>query len=109
MRPILLITTLARYQTAFWIPVAQALHRLGYLPAFLAFDDPSNRLLRRAGLRSFNAFDLGAEADVQSTAALEAELAERLGWTLPLATSHEALTYGLSDGEELARKLARHR
>jgi hypothetical protein len=109
MQPTILITTLARYQTAFWIPVAEALRGLGHSPAFLVFDDPSARLLRRAGLKFFNAFDLGGGAGVHSTAALEDELAARLGWTLPLATSHEALTYAVTDGEELSRKLARHR
>jgi len=62
VQPTLLITTLARYQTSFWIPVAHALRALGHGAAFLAFDDPSDAMLRRAGLKSFNAFDLGAAA-----------------------------------------------
>jgi hypothetical protein len=107
VRPSVLITTLARYQTLFWIPVARALQELGYAPAFLAFDDPSERLLKRAKLRSFNAFDLGARAG--GIEDLERELVAGLGWTLPLATSHERITYGLRDGGELGGKLARHR
>jgi hypothetical protein len=108
VQPTLLITTLARYQTSFWIPVAHALRALGHGAAFLAFDDPSDAMLRRAGLKSFNAFDLGAAAG-GSTAEAERELAQVLGWTLPLATSHERVTYGVRDGGELARKLVRHR
>jgi hypothetical protein len=104
-----LITTLARYQTVFWIPVAQALQRLGHAPAFLSFDDPSDALIRGAGLRSFNAFTLGARGATVPAAALERELDERLGWTLPLAVSHERITFGLTDGAALAEKLARHR
>ena len=108
MQRSLLITTLARYQTAFWIPVAQALRALGHEAAFLTFDDPSHAMLEGAGLKSFNAFDLGKDAS-PATEELERELAERLGWTLSLATSHERVTYGLRDSSELARKLARHR
>jgi hypothetical protein len=108
VRPALLITTLARYQTAFWIPVARALRARGYEPAFLAFDDPSDAMLRHAGLKCFNAFDLGERASGTAEEA-EREIAERLGWTLALATSHERVTYGLRDGGALARKLVRHR
>jgi capsular polysaccharide biosynthesis protein len=104
-----LITTLARYQTVFWIPVAQALQRLGHTPAFLTFDDPSDALIRGARLTSFNAFTLGARAAPASGAALERELEERLSWTLPLAVSHERITFGLHDTAALAEKLARHR
>jgi len=104
-----LITTLARYQTVFWIPVAQALQRLGHAPAFLTFDDPSDALIRGTGLTSFNAFTLGARAAPASGTALERELEERLGWTLPLAVSHERITFGLHDTAALAEKLARHR
>ena len=105
---ILLITTLARYQTAFWIRVARALREKGQESAFLAFDDPSDAMLRSAGLRSFNAFNLGAQAS-GTTAAIERELAATLGWTLPLTISHERITYGVRDSEALGRKLARHR
>ena len=109
MQAVVLITTLARYQTVFWIPVAHALRRLGYEPAFLTFDDPSDGLIRRAGLKSFNAFTLGAQASPVPAPELERELQERLGWTLPLTTSHERITFGLADTAALAQKLARHR
>lgn len=104
-----LITTLARYQTRFWIPVARRLGELGHSVAFLSFDDPSDQMVRAAGLRSFNAFDLGAQGDIRSTDSLERELIERLGWSLPLAVSHERVTFGLRDTAMLARKLALHR
>ena len=109
MQSAVLISTLARYQTVFWIPVAQALRRLGHEPAFLTFDDPSDGLIRRAGLTSFNAFTLGSKGTPAGAPALERELEERLGWTLPLAVSHERITFGLHDTPALGEKLARHR
>lgn len=109
MQQTVLITTLARYQTVFWIPVAQALRHQGHAPAFLTFDDPSDALIRDAGLKSFNAFTLGARAATPVLASLEGELEDRLGWTLPLAVSHERITFGLRDTPALGEKLARHR
>ncbi|HZQ74401.1 MAG TPA: hypothetical protein VFB08_15890 [Burkholderiales bacterium] len=103
-----LLTTLARYQTVFWIPVGERLRALGLEPAFLTFDDPSDALIRAAGLKSFNAFDLGA-AGSANPAAVERELADVLGWTLPLAVSHERITFGLRDTRMLAGKLSMHR
>jgi hypothetical protein len=103
------ITTLARYQTVFWIPVARRLAALGYTPGFLAFDDPSHDLITAAGLRSFNAFDLGQHAELCSAEELERELVETLGWSLPLALSHERVTFGLRDTRALISRLARHR
>ena len=108
MPRIVLITTLARYQTAFWILVARVLREKGQECAFLAFDDPSHSMLRSAGLRSFNAFNIGAQASSAATT-VERELATVLGWTLPLAASHERVTYGVRDSEALARKLVQHR
>lgn len=109
MQTAVLITTLARYQTRFWIMVAERLRRLGCAPAFLAFDDPSELLIRESGIKCFNAFELARHAGLASPANLERELVEHLQCTLPLALSHERVTFGLRDSAALTQKLARHR
>ena len=50
----IVITTLAEYQTRFWIKVADALVRAGNDVALLSFDDRSSELISRAGLESYN-------------------------------------------------------
>ena len=41
----ILITTLAAYQTRFWIPVAQRLRRAGHDVHLIAFDDRTGKVL----------------------------------------------------------------
>jgi hypothetical protein len=61
-RPALLITTLAEYQTAFWLRVGLALRDRGVHALFLTYDDRSHERLRAAGLPSLNAFDAARAA-----------------------------------------------
>ena len=68
--PTILITTLAEYQTRFWLPVGQALARLGREAAFLSFDDRSTEMLRAANLRTTSFTE-----ERRATAADEAEAA----------------------------------
>ncbi|MGH6946743.1 MAG: hypothetical protein ACREDZ_05400, partial [Kiloniellales bacterium] len=49
-RATIAITTLARYQTAFWLEVARRLESLGIEVLLIAFDDESADLIRAAGL-----------------------------------------------------------
>lgn len=49
-----IITTLAEYQTRFWIKVGIRLQQLGHQTAFISFDDRSSELLRGAGLKVFS-------------------------------------------------------
>ena len=50
----ILITTLAEYQTRFWLKVAIELQNSGKEVVLLSFDDRSSELLDKVGLRSFN-------------------------------------------------------
>ena len=50
----IVITTLAEYQTRFWLKVALELQEAGLEVALLSFDDRSSDLLDQSGLRSFN-------------------------------------------------------
>ena len=49
----ILITTLAEYQTRFWLKVAIELQNSGKEVVLLSFDDRSSELLDKVGLRSF--------------------------------------------------------
>lgn len=50
-----LITTLAEYQTHFWLTVGLKLRELDRQVAFLSFDDRSTELLEAAGFKVFSA------------------------------------------------------
>ena len=107
MKPSILITTLARYQTDFWIPVAQELERCGHHSSLLCFDDPSHLLAQRAGLDSYNAFALANSLEPPDVQSLEAATRHLIGCSLSLAISHERLAYGLRDGRLISEKLGR--
>lgn len=107
MKPAILITTLARYQTDFWIPVARELERLGYRTSLLCFDDPSHLLAHRAGLASYNAFALARAAEPPNLQALEAAARRFMGCNMSLAISHERLAYDLRDRQLISGKLGR--
>ncbi len=104
-RPALLITTLAEYQTAFWLRVGLALRDRGVHALFLTYDDRSHERLRAAGLPSLNAFDAARAAGAAAGAPAFDEWVHRLGVADPnLWMSHERVAFGLRDGVELRRK-----
>src|SRR5689334_16271274 len=55
----ILITTLAEYQTRFWIPVAQRLRAAGNEVELLAFDDRSAEMSEAAGVPVTNMYREG--------------------------------------------------
>lgn len=107
MKPAILITSLARYQTEFWIPVARGLERSGYRTSLLCFDDPSHLLAQRAGIHSQNAFTLAESIAPVDAGALEAATQRFIGCNLARAISHERFAYGLRDGGLIVEKLGR--
>ena len=58
---IILITTLAEYQTRFWIPVAQRLRDAGREVRLLAFDDRSAEMAAAQGISVVNMYRAGLE------------------------------------------------
>lgn len=99
-----LITTLAEYQTAFWLPVGLQLSSLGESVAFLSFDDRSTDMLKEAGLTVFSATgidDLPADDELGSVFA-------RFGIDNPnFWLTHERFAFGRNDTVGMRRKLAR--
>jgi Capsule polysaccharide biosynthesis protein len=104
--PTLLITTLAEYQTRFWLLVAQWLQARGYDVRVLAFDDRSAEMLEAAGVPCANmhASGLGAEAELADPAKFRERL-KSYGIEEPnLLLSHERVTFAIRDTGLLARR-----
>jgi hypothetical protein len=98
-RPTIVVSSLARYQTEFWIAVARELARRGFGVAVLSFDDPSTLMLREAGIRVFGPPHIRYEADPPST-----DL-ESLNYWL----SHERFVFGERDRRRLLSRLGAYR
>jgi hypothetical protein len=102
-RPAIIVTTLAEYQTRFWVPVARQMKRLGADPFFVSFDDRSSEMIARAG---FPLVAANALKPVQSEA--QAEIFARVKINrLSFWLSHERLAFGRRDTAAMREKLAR--
>lgn len=101
--PVPVITTLAEYQTRFWIDVARQLARKDLLSFFISFDDRSAQMIADAGFVVRNYADIGAVA-VEEQNSLFAQAG-----VPPLAqlAAHERFAFGRSDDDAMADKLAR--
>lgn len=98
------ITTLAEYQTRFWLRVGLALRAAGRGCSFVSFDDRSTEMLRAAGFPVSSANEAQSPADNAARRALFAQAGiENLGFW----TAHERFAFGRADDAEMERKLAR--
>lgn len=101
----LIITTLAEYQTAFWLPVGLRLRELGHQPVFVSFDDRSTEMLASGGLEVHSATDTSI-APAGNSAEADA-LFSRFGiHNLNHWLAHERFAFGLTDSVAMRRKLA---
>lgn len=101
----LLITTLAEYQTRFWLPVGLQLRAWGHEAAFLSFDDRSSEMLQAAGLRVYSGND--APQLPASGSAEEAQLFDRFGIDhLNHWLAHERYAFNTFDTAAMRRRLA---
>ncbi|QIO32744.1 capsule biosynthesis protein [Bradyrhizobium sp. 1(2017)] len=105
-RKTILITTLAEYQTRFWIPVAQRLRAAGDEVELLAFDDRSAEMSEAAGVQVTNMYREGQRtgAAADDVRAFEARIA---GYGLDGSNflfSHERFTFGINDTALLRRR-----
>ena len=107
----ILITTLAAYQTRFWIPVAQRLREQGHEVELLAFDDRSAEMSAADGVPVTNMYREGLKAGPapDDRKAFEARVAAYglNGTNFPF--SHERFTFGIRDSAALRRRFAIHR
>lgn len=99
-----LITTLAEYQTEFWVRVGLELQQRGHGVAFISYDDRSTEMLRKDGFKVFSLSEEPSPRDISDTAMDDA--ARQYGLSnLNFWFSHERFAFGLSDSTVLRRKL----
>lgn len=105
MRRVVVYTTLAAYQTAFWVEVALALERNGIATAAISFDDPSTDLIRKRGLRVFSATESERRPDTSDAAFYR--LVESFGIrNVNRWFTHERVAFGVTSTAELRRKFS---
>ena len=102
---VFLISSLAEYQTSFWIPVGKKLIAKGYDVAFLSFDTRSNEMFERAGLAYT---DCTADARDRALAGRDPmAVCTEFGINNPNHwLTHERFAFGISDSDTLMKKLA---
>ncbi|WP_454626226.1 capsular polysaccharide export protein, LipB/KpsS family [Bradyrhizobium cenepequi] len=102
----ILITTLAEYQTRFWIPVAQRLRRAGRDVQLLAFDDRSAEMAEAQSIPVLNAYRTGTQVgpSPHDPAAFDARVASYGLEGTNFLFSHERVTFGIRDTAALRRR-----
>lgn len=101
----LIISTLAEYQTRFWIEVGRELARQGREAMFLSFDSRSNEMLRGAGLAFVDATASAQAAVLRDRNPLA--ICRQFGVNNPsIWLTHEKFAFGVADSDRLLRKLA---
>ncbi len=103
---VILITTLAEYQTRFWIPVAERLRGAGRDVQLLAFDDRSAEMAQARGIPVLNMYRTGLQggAPADDEKAYDTRVA---GYGLDgtnFLFSHERVTFGIRDTAALRRR-----
>ena len=103
---VILITTLAEYQTRFWIPVAQRLRGAGREVRLLAFDDRSAEMATAQGVPVVNMYRAGLEggAPIDDEQAFNARVASYGLDGSNFLFSHERVTFGIRDTAALRRR-----
>jgi hypothetical protein len=103
---IILITTLAEYQTRFWIPVAQRLRSAGREVQLLAFDDRSAEMAEAQGVPVINMYRTGLQggAPIEDGKAFSARVSSYGLNGTNFLFSHERVTFGIRDTAALRRR-----
>ena len=106
-KKIILITTLAVYQTKFWIKVAKKIIEKNYNAVFLSFDDRSTELLANEDLDYYDIPSLAKKYlknndDVNFSSVFEKYNVENTNYW----ESHERITFSITDTKKLNKKFA---
>ncbi len=103
----IILTTLAEYQTIFWIDVCQSLKKSGYDVVILSFDDRSCELMDDVGIKNKNipkiakSFIRKLSADELISVFLQFDIDNINFWE-----SHERLLFKIYDKRKLDQKFA---
>lgn len=100
------ITTLAEYQTRFWIPIAQRLRSIGHDVTLLAFDDRSAEMAEAQEIAVVNMYRTGLDdgSQLDDVAAFQRRLADYQLSGSNLLFSHERVTFGIRNSGALRRR-----
>src|SRR5580698_10137286 len=103
---LILITTLAEYQTRFWIPVAQRLRNAGREVQMLAFDDRSAEMATAQGIPVTNMYRTGLQGGtpVEDQGAFAARVADYGLDGTNFLFSHERVAFGIRNSAALCRR-----
>jgi hypothetical protein len=103
---IILITTLAEYQTRFWIPVAQRLRSAGREVQLLAFDDRSAEMAKAHDIPVVNIYRAGLQNGRQpeDQGAFETRVASYGLDGTNFLFSHERVAFGIHSAAALRRR-----
>jgi len=104
LKQIILISTLAEYQTKFWLAVAKDLRHRGQECAFLSFDDRSSEALSSEGFRVYS-LPVNTDSIDVSDAAIDEATAKYGISDLNSWFTHERVTFAIRDERVLRRKL----
>jgi len=104
--PTLVITTLAEYQTVFWVPICERLMAQGHDVFVMAFCDRSADMLEARKIPVARMSELGEGPD--GPEAFAARLAEYGIDDINLLFSHERVTFRIRDTARLARAFMRY-
>lgn len=98
----LLITTLAEYQTIFWLAVGKHLRALGHPVAFLSFDDRSSDMLVTHDFKVYSAVPRTQSADNNHEAIFQQFGVTHLNHWL----SHERFAFGITNTPSQLRRFS---
>lgn len=101
----IVITTLAEYQTRFWVQVALKLEQEGHEVTLLSFDDRSSDLLDQSGLRSFNVPALARASELDRFESDQKALDFYGIQDINYWISHERVTFSLKNSNEMITRL----
>ena len=101
----IVITTLAEYQTRFWLKVALELQEAGHEVALLSFDDRSSDLLDQSGLRSFNVPALARASELDRFESDQKALDFYDIQDINYWISHERVTFSLKNSNKMIARL----
>src|SRR5258706_16093972 len=104
---LILITTLAEYQTNFWLQICERLRSAGREVQLLAFDDRSAEMAEAEGIPVVNMYRTGLQvgAPVDDQRAFAARIADYGLDGTNFLFSHERVTFGISDTAPLRRRV----
>lgn len=100
--PTILITTLAIYQTEFWVEVGERVKNAGCECVFLSYDDRSAELLRRRGFEVHSPEQITGDVD---DATMDRAFAEFGISDVNYWIAHERVTFAIGSSQVLRSKL----